>query len=98
MAARFRLLRKLRNKKHRRPGRTGPAQHKAFEQLKTADKPVLLHGITSSGKTEVYIRLIDETLKANRQVLYLLPEIALIPRLCSPEPSRYTDCVIPLLI
>jgi primosomal protein N' (replication factor Y) len=53
------------------------AQQEAFEKLKTADKPVLLHGITSSGKTEVYIRLIDETLKENRQVLYLLPEIAL---------------------
>jgi primosomal protein N' (replication factor Y) len=54
-----------------------PTQHEAFERLKAADKPILLHGITSSGKTEVYIRLIDETLKANRQVLYLLPEIAL---------------------
>ncbi|MDR1582976.1 MAG: primosomal protein N' [Prevotellaceae bacterium] len=54
-----------------------PAQNEAFDKLKTAAKPVLLHGITSSGKTEIYIRLIDETLKENRQVLYLLPEIAL---------------------
>jgi primosomal protein N' (replication factor Y) len=54
-----------------------PAQHEAFVRLNTAAKPVLLHGVTSSGKTEVYIRLIDETLKENRQVLYLLPEIAL---------------------
>jgi primosomal protein N' (replication factor Y) len=54
-----------------------PAQNEAFDRLKTAAKPVLLHGITSSGKTEIYIRLIDETLKENRQVLYLLPEIAL---------------------
>lgn len=37
----------------------------------------LLHGVTSSGKTEIYIHLIEETLKLNRQVLYLLPEIAL---------------------
>jgi primosomal protein N' (replication factor Y) len=54
-----------------------PAQQEAFDKLKISDKPMLLHGITSSGKTEIYIRLIDETLKDNRQVLYLLPEIAL---------------------
>ncbi|MDR3246496.1 MAG: primosomal protein N' [Prevotellaceae bacterium] len=54
-----------------------PAQQEAFVKLKTGEKPVLLHGITSSGKTEIYIRLIDETLRANRQALYLLPEIAL---------------------
>ncbi len=56
------------------------AQQEAYEGVQDAllEKPVcLLHGITSSGKTQVYIRMIEEMIRSGRQVLYLLPEIAL---------------------
>jgi primosomal protein N' (replication factor Y) len=57
-----------------------PAQAKAYEEIEKAfqDQNVLLfHGVTSSGKTELYIHLIEKHLKKGEQVLYLLPEIAL---------------------
>jgi primosomal protein N' (replication factor Y) len=55
-------------------------QSKALQEINNifTDKDiVLLHGVTSSGKTEIYIHLIEEALKKEKQVLYLLPEIAL---------------------
>jgi primosomal protein N' (replication factor Y) (superfamily II helicase) len=44
---------------------------------------ILLKGVTSSGKTEIYVKLIEDALKLNKQVLYLVPEIALTSQLVS---------------
>lgn len=53
-------------------------QQNAFECMNApATNTFLLHGVTSSGKTEVYIKLIDEVVRSGRQALFLLPEIAL---------------------
>lgn len=60
------------------------AVEKIFESIrnKTA-KMWLLFGVTGSGKTEVYLKAIEETLQQGRQVLYLVPEISLTPQIIS---------------
>lgn len=66
------------------------AQRKAYDSIKEGfgkGMPVLLHGVTGSGKTEIYMKLAHEALAAHRNVLYLVPEIALSRQL---EDRLYT--------
>ena len=69
-------------------------QLKALAQIKTVfeQKEVcLLHGVTSSGKTEIYSHLISQTLDQGKQVLYLLPEIALTTHIINRLQQFYGD-------
>ncbi|MGB5322447.1 replication restart helicase PriA [Lutimonas sp.] len=69
-------------------------QLKALAQIKAVfeQKEVcLLHGVTSSGKTEIYSHLISQTLEQGKQVLYLLPEIALTTHIINRLQQFYGD-------
>jgi len=59
--------------------------------------PILLHGVTGSGKTEIYLRAIEETLKKNASAIYLVPEIALTPQLVSRIAGRFDERRIAVL-
>lgn len=72
------------------------AQQEAFHQIQTSfttQEVCLLHGLTSSGKTEIYIKLIEEQLTSGKQVLYLLPEIALTTQLVGRLRTYFGDKV-----
>jgi len=70
------------------------AQQQAFQQIHEgfqAHQPVLLHGVTSSGKTALYIKLIQEAIDEGKQVLYLLPEIALTAQIINRLKQYFGD-------
>lgn len=72
-------------------------QSRAIEEIRKSwqEKNVtLLHGVTSSGKTEVYIHLIEEVLQQGKQVLYLVPEIALTTQLTDRLQAVFGDKLV----
>ncbi|MEP6260670.1 MAG: primosomal protein N' [Gillisia sp.] len=72
-------------------------QQEAFDEIESIfaeDEVCLLHGITSSGKTEIYIKLIEKVIDRGEQVLYLLPEIALTSQLVSRLQAFFGDQVL----
>lgn len=71
-------------------------QERAMVQIKNGfaeNKVCLLHGVTSSGKTEVYVQLIKEAINRGEQVLYLVPEIALTTQLVMRLQAYFGDAV-----
>lgn len=56
-------------------------------------KPYLLHGVTGSGKTEVYMNIIEEVLKNKKQVIVLVPEISLTPQMVNIFKSRFKNSI-----
>lgn len=68
-----------------------PGQQQALDQIHASTNPlILLHGVTGSGKTEVFFRLAQEQLEAGRQVLILVPEIGLTPMMIERIQRRFS--------
>ncbi len=69
-------------------------QRSAIEIIENSQKKAtLLHGVTGSGKTEVYLRLINTTLKSGKTAIMLVPEIALTPQMLGQLRARFGDNV-----
>jgi len=80
-----------------------PAQQQAVTQIEGAlesasFRPFLLHGVTGSGKTEVYLRAIARVLEQGRQALMLVPEIALTPQLVTRFRSWFQNHEVRLAV
>ncbi|MFH0963966.1 MAG: primosomal protein N', partial [Planctomycetota bacterium] len=81
------------------PERLTEHQEKALSEIRPCLRGgrfsvFLLHGITGSGKTEVYLRAAQETVALGRTVLYLVPEIALTPQTVHRLSSRFEDVAV----
>ncbi|HEY5793130.1 MAG TPA: primosomal protein N' [Chthoniobacterales bacterium] len=66
-------------------------QRAALEAVSAASRPVLLHGVTGSGKTEIYLQAIERTLAQGKQALVLVPEISLTPQTVERFKSRFSS-------
>jgi primosomal protein N' (replication factor Y) len=85
--------------KRSRPERLSPHQQRAVDAIHTAlgrgrSTTYLLHGVTGSGKTEVYLRAIEEALALGRGAIVLVPEIALTPQTVGWFRSRFGEIAV----
>lgn len=69
------------------------AQARALEEICASTRPLLLHGVTGSGKTEVYLQAIERELAAGRGAIVMVPEISLTPQTVQRFASRFGDRV-----
>ena len=79
---------------HDRPGRLSPAQAAALGAIKASmaggrHETIVLFGVTGSGKTEVYLQAVEETVSYGRQAIVLVPEISLTPQTCDRFRARF---------
>ncbi|TFG48637.1 MAG: DEAD/DEAH box helicase, partial [Anaerolineales bacterium] len=75
-----------------------PDQQQAWDMIQGAflaekPKPLLLHGVTGSGKTEIYLRAVEKTIQEGKQAIILVPEIALTPQTVTRFMNRFPDRV-----
>jgi primosomal protein N' (replication factor Y) len=94
---RFQIDRLIRDQKTKQPFKElTEAQQKAYKEINASfekNAVTLLHGVTGSGKTEVYVQLIQDYLEQGKQILFLLPEIALTTQLIQRLSSYFGDLV-----
>jgi primosomal protein N' (replication factor Y) (superfamily II helicase) len=79
---------------HDRPATLSPAQTEALAAISGAmrqarHETILLFGVTGSGKTEVYLQAVEETISYGRQAIVLVPEISLTPQTCDRFRARF---------
>jgi primosomal protein N' (replication factor Y) (superfamily II helicase) len=69
-------------------------QEKAYQKIKEAlfhEKTFLLHGVTGSGKTEIYLQIIQDVIAAKKEAIFLVPEISLTPQMVQRFKSRFDN-------